>query len=152
MRQATAADYLLLSAGGASTQAQLQAGGGTATPLTDKWVLSAGEANEIKVATDAYNTTIENTATAKGLAFANLKSIMNELISPTGISANGFTLKSQFIFGGAFSLDGVHPSPRGYALIANSFIAAINLKYGSNLKGVDLGNYRILFPANPLAF
>lgn len=146
MRQATAADYLLLSAGGASTQAQLQAGGGTATPLADKWVLSAGEANEIKAATDAYNTTIENTATAKGLAFANLKSVMNELISPTGISANGFTLKSQFIFGGAFSLDGVHPSPRGYALIANSFIAAINLKYGSNMAAVSFGDYRILFP------
>jgi lysophospholipase L1-like esterase len=146
MRQATAADYLLLSAGGASTQAQLQAGGGTATPLADKWVLSAGEANEIKLATDAYNTTIENTATAKGLAFANLKSVMNELISPTGISANGFTLKSQFIFGGAFSLDGVHPSPRGYALIANSFIAAINLKYGSNMAAVSFGDYRILFP------
>ncbi|WP_353084565.1 G-D-S-L family lipolytic protein [Flavobacterium sp.] len=147
MRQATSADYLLLSAGGASTQAHLQAGGGTSTPLVDKWVLSAAEANEIKVATDLYNATIEATATAKGLAFADLKSVMNELISPTGISANGFTLKSQFIFGGAFSLDGVHPSPRGYALIANSFTAAINLKYGSNMAPVSFGDYRILFPA-----
>ena len=31
-------------------------------------------------------------------------------------------------------------------MIANKFIQAINLTYGSNLKGVDLGNYRILFP------
>jgi lysophospholipase L1-like esterase len=147
MRQATAADYLLLSAGGASTQAHLQAGGGTSTPLADKWVLSAGEANEIKVATDAYNATIEATATTKGLAFANLKSVMNELITPSGITANGFTLKSQFIFGGAFSLDGVHPSPRGYALIANSFTAAINSKYGSNMAPVSFGDYRILFPS-----
>jgi lysophospholipase L1-like esterase len=147
MRQATAADYLLLSAGGASTQAHLQAGGGTATPLVDKWVLSAGEANEIKVATDAFNAIIETTATAKGLAFADLKSVMNGLISPTGITANGFTLKSQFIFGGAFSLDGVHPSPRGYALIANSFTAAINSKYGSNMAPVSFGDYRILFPS-----
>ena len=125
----------------------LQAGGGTSTPLADKWVLSAGEANEIKVATDAYNATIEATATTKGLAFANLKSVMNELITPSGITANGFTLKSQFIFGGAFSLDGVHPSPRGYALIANSFTAAINSKYGSNMAPVSFGDYRILFPS-----
>jgi lysophospholipase L1-like esterase len=71
---------------------------------------------------------------------------MNGLTSASGITANGFTLKSTYVTGGAFSLDGVHPSPRGYALIANEFIKAINAKYGSNLKGVDLGNYRILFP------
>lgn len=145
-RQATSADYLLLSAGGQSTQAHLQGGGGTVTPLADQWVLSADEANEIKVATDAYNATIEATATAKGLAFADLKTVMNGLISPTGITANGFTIKSQFIFGGAFSLDGVHPSPRGYALIANSFTAAINKKYGSNMAPVSFADYRILFP------
>lgn len=145
-RQATAADYLVLSAGGSSTQAQLQSGGGTVTPLADKWVLSADEANEIKIATDAYNVTIETTATAKGLAFADLKTIMNGLISPTGITANGYTIKSTFIFGGAFSLDGVHPSPRGYALIANSFLKAINTKYGSNIAPVSFADYRILFP------
>lgn len=147
-RQATSADYLVLSAGGASTQGELAAGGGTATPLADKWVLSAGEAAEIKAATDAYNVTIQAAATAKGLAFADLKSKMNLLTSAAGISANGFTLKSQFIFGGAFSLDGVHPSPRGYALIANSFLEAINAKYGSNMAPVSFGDYRILFPAS----
>ena len=42
-------------------------------------------------------------------------------------------------------MDGVHPSPRGYALIANQFLAAINTTYGSNLKAVDLSKYRILF-------
>jgi hypothetical protein len=46
-----------------------------------------------------------------------------------------------FIIGGGFSTDGVH----SYALIAK-FIEAINMQYGSNLKGVDIGNYRILFP------
>ena len=33
------------------------------------------------------------------------------------------------------------------ALIANKFIEAINAKYGSNLKGPNVGNYRSLFPA-----
>jgi hypothetical protein len=31
-------------------------------------------------------------------------------------------------------------------MIANKFTEAINATYGSNLKAVDLGNYRILFP------
>jgi hypothetical protein len=31
-------------------------------------------------------------------------------------------------------------------MLANKFMQAINTTYGSNLKAVDLGNYRILFP------
>ena len=67
-------------------------------------------------------------------------------LTTTGVTANGYTLTSTYATGGAFSLDGVHPSPRGYALIANKFIEAINAKYGSNLKGVSLYDYRIMFP------
>ena len=125
---------------------------GVTFPLPDRYVLLPSEVDEIKIATDAYNLTIENAATTNGLAFVDAKSIMDQLGSTTGISANGFNLTSAFVTGGAFSLDGVHPSPRGYALIANKFIEAINAKYGSNLKGVDLGDYRILFPQNPANF
>ena len=125
---------------------------GITFPLQDKDVLIPTEIEEIRVATDAYNVSIQAIATAKGLAFVDTKAIMNQLSSSTGLSANGFTLTSTYVTGGAFSLDGVHPSPRGYALIANKFIAAINTTYGSNLKAVDLGLYRILYPANPLAF
>jgi hypothetical protein len=42
-------------------------------------------------------------------------------------------------------LDGVHPSPRGYAIVANAFIAAINAKYGSNLPGVNPLDYTGLY-------
>jgi lysophospholipase L1-like esterase len=77
---------------------------------------------------------------------------MDQLVTTAGISANGFTVTSTYVTGGAFSLDGVHPSPRGYALIANKFLEAINAKYGSNFKNVDLGKYRILFPPNPANF
>lgn len=125
---------------------------GITFPLPDRYVLLPTEVAEIKVATDAYNATIEAAATTFNLAIFKSKDTMNGLTSSTGITSNGFTLKSTYVTGGAFSLDGVHPSPRGYALIANEFIKAINAKYGSNLKGVDLGKYRILFPANPLAF
>ena len=127
---------------------------GVSVPLADKWVLSKDEISEISSATDAYNLTIKGIADANpdSIAFVDTKIIMNSLTSSTGLTSNGFTLRSTYVTGGAFSLDGVHPSPRGYALIANEFIKAINAKYGSNLKGVDLGNYRILFPANPQAF
>lgn len=119
---------------------------GVSVPLADKWILTKDEIAEIKVATDAYNVTIKAIADAKGLAFVDTKSIM-ALLSTNGLESNGFTLTSTYVTGGAFSLDGVHPSPRGYALIANAFMTAINAKYTSTLKPVNLGLYRILYPA-----
>ncbi len=120
---------------------------GITYPLQDAHVLIPAEIDAIQVATDAYNTSIKAIADSKGLAFVDAKAIMDKL-STTGIVGNNFTMTSTYVFGGSFSLDGVHPSPRGYALIANAFIDAINAKYSSTLKKVDLGNYRILFPAS----
>lgn len=145
LRQTTINDYIVLSSQGVSAPVHLAAGNGTQFPLQDRWVLSKDEVDELKTATDAYNATIKNLADAKGLAFVDANSILAQ-IDKGGITVNGFTLTSALVFGGTFSLDGVHPSPRGYAFIANKFIEAINLKYGSNLKGVDIGNYQVLFP------
>lgn len=145
LRQTTSADYIVLLSGTTSAQAHLGAGNGTQFPLQDKWVLSKNEVVEVKTATDSYNAKIKAVAAAKGLAFVDVNAVQNQ-VANGGVSANGFTVTSTFITGGGFSTDGVHPSPRGYALIANEFIKAINSTYGSNLKGVDLGNYRILFP------
>ncbi|WP_396169749.1 G-D-S-L family lipolytic protein [Flavobacterium sp.] len=143
-------DYVVLSSAG--TIGTIQPGFppnnntiGVTYPMEDKAILSAGETALVKTATDAYNAKIKAVAAAKGLAFVDTNALMSQ-VSSTGISANGFTVTGAFITGGGFSTDGVHPSPRGYALIANSFIEAINKTYGSNLKGVNLGDYRILFP------
>ena len=121
---------------------------GITYPLEDRHVLIPSEIAEIITATDSYNETIKNAADANGLAFVDAKTIMDQL-STTGIVANNYTLTSAFVTGGMFSLDGIHPSPRGYALIANEFLKAINAKYGSNFKGVNVGTYRILYPQNP---
>lgn len=159
-RQATSGDLILLptqSAIGAAPTAANSGVGiappaplnsfGITFPLQDAHVLIPSEVAEIKVATDAYNASIKAIADAKGLAFVDAKVIMDKLSTSTGIVVNNFTVKAEYVFGGAFSLDGVHPSPRGYALIANAFFDAINAKYSSNFKKVDLGNYNILFPA-----
>jgi hypothetical protein len=120
---------------------------GVSVPLEDQWVLSKDEIAEVKAATDAYNATIKAVADAKGLAFVDLRPIMDQ-IAGAGIVFNGYNTTSAFIFGGMFSLDGVHPSPRGYAIISNYFAKAINAKYGSNFKDVNVGQYRILYPAS----
>jgi hypothetical protein len=148
MRFATNEDLIVL--GGASFIGTLvnnnqQLVNGVSVPLEDKWVLTKTEISNLKTATDAFNITIKGLADQYGLAFVDANKILSN-VATTGLSSNGFTIKSTYVTGGAFSLDGVHPSPRGYALIANEFIKVINAKYGSNLKGVDVGNYRVLFP------
>lgn len=159
-RQATATDLVLLTTQSAIAAAPTAANSGLGIappapldkfgitfPLQDKHVLIPTEIAELEAATTAFNTIIKSLAESKGLAFVDANAIMQE-IDKTGVNANNYTLKSTFVTGGTFSLDGVHPSPRGYAFIANKFIEAINAKYGSNLKGVDIGNYPILYPAS----
>jgi lysophospholipase L1-like esterase len=144
---ATSKDLILLSSGGVSAQVHIAAGNGITSPLADNWVLTEAENLEIKTAVDAYNATIETLATSKGLAFFDAKKLMSQ-VATTGVSSNGYTVRSTYVTGGGFSMDGVHPSPRGYALIANAFMDAINKKYGSNLKPVDISKYRVQFPSS----
>jgi len=154
MRQATAEDLIVLPASsfiGSTVGGNPQLVNGVSVPLADKWVLSKDEILETKTAVDAFNLIIEGAATTNNLALVDAKAIMTQL-STTGITANNFTMNATFVSGGAFSLDGFHPTPRGYALIANNFIKAINSKYGSNLNGVNLGDYRILFPMDAKNF
>lgn len=143
-------DYVLLSAGTSigTTQPLFPANNntiGVTYPMQDSAILTATEVALVKKATDDYNTKIKAVAISKGLAFVDTNALLTQIASG-GVSANGFTVTGAFITGGGFSTDGIHPSPRGYALIANKFIEAINATYGSNLKGVGLDNYRVLFP------
>lgn len=117
---------------------------GVSLPLADKWVLIPEEQAAIRSATDSFNATIEATASAAGLAFVDAKSLMQTLASG-GFTDGDYTLTANLVTGGAFSLDGVHPTARGYSLLANEFMKAIDATYGSNFKDsgslLDIGNY-----------
>lgn len=104
---------------------------GITLPLADKWVLIPGEQNEIKEATDAYNATIESIANAKGLAMVDFKGIL-ELADTAGISEGDFIFTTALVRGGLVGLDGIHLTSRGYAVMANKFLEAMDAKYGSN--------------------
>ena len=72
---------------------------------------------------------------------------MAELNSKSGISWDGVRYTATFVTGGTFSLDGVHLTGRGYALIANEFLRVINQKYKSTLPMVNVNSYQgVTFP------
>jgi lysophospholipase L1-like esterase len=117
---------------------------GVTLPLEDKWVLLPSEQEEIAMATEMFNATIESLSSQAGLALLDANTLLNELCC-TGLSSGDFILSNDLVTGGAFSLDGIHPTARGYALIANEFMRAIDETYGSNFEAsgsfVDIGEY-----------
>lgn len=115
------------------------AGWGTSKPLANQYVLTDSEINLIKSATDAYNAKIKAVASAKGLAFVDVNAFM--LSAQKGIVYNGVTSSTTFASGGAFSLDGIHLTPRGNALLANEFIKSINSQYSATIPQVDANQY-----------
>lgn len=167
-RLATPADLLLLTAQGAinlpSTNPALPfpSGVGLELPgapaataaalaafssaLASNFVLDAGEVGLVQARTTALNTIITNIGNSKGLAVFDANTFFNG-VARNGIVVNAVNNTAGFISGNLFSLDGVHPTPRGYAVIANEMIRTINEKYGSAVSGVDATKYRgVKFP------
>ncbi len=141
-RQTTDKDFILLT-----SLSAIRNGGGTQTQLTDAQVLTEKEAQKVQTATKAYNTQIQALANAYNLAFVDANAKMIELGRISGIQYNGVSYTANFITGGVFSLDGVHMTGKGYAIIANEFIKAINSKYNSTLPQVNSNHYSgITFP------
>ncbi|MBO9673735.1 MAG: G-D-S-L family lipolytic protein [Sphingobacteriaceae bacterium] len=116
-------------------------------PIENKWVLDKDEVVKVKDYVNSYNSSIKSLATSKGLAIADTYAYFNQVATVDGINIQGVNVKASFISGGAFSLDGIHLTPRGNAVIANVFIDAINAKYGSTVPTVDIAQYRgVKFP------
>jgi lysophospholipase L1-like esterase len=145
-----AGDFVLLTA---STELGAGRGipvaiGGSGLPLSDNAVLSAAEAATIKAHVDAYNTTIRTVANEKGAAFVDANAVLRNIAS-SGLRIGGISYSSAFLTGGIFGYDGVHPTPLGYAYVANLFIDAINATYGGDIPEVDL--YPFVFGPLPSA-
>ncbi|WP_299128503.1 G-D-S-L family lipolytic protein [uncultured Winogradskyella sp.] len=108
-------------------------GFGTQIQLTDNLVLTPQEQEEIAEATAQYNQVISAAASASGFALLDANTLLDQLAS-TGIETSGVIITSDLVTGGAFSLDGVHPTSRGYAFIANEMLKAIDATYGTNFE------------------
>jgi lysophospholipase L1-like esterase len=134
----------LLQTGGTPTQQQARLVLAAVSGIDDKDALDSEELLNIKNATDAYNATIESVTTAAGLAFVDLKSVL-ENAKANGVQSNGYTLNTSLVTGGLVSLDGVHLTSRGYAVMANEFMKAIDATYGSNFEAsgnlLNVGDY-----------
>lgn len=141
MRQATAEDLLVFTSqtiiGTLANPQDPTSINGVAVPLADKWVLTPEEQEAVRTAVAAYNQTIAALAQLYDLGLVDVHTFYNTVVE-TGVPlADGSVVTDAYATGGGFSLDGVHPSPRGSALLANEFIKVMETKFGAVLPKIN---------------
>jgi len=117
-------------------QIPLILGGSQKGQITDAGVLSAAEVVTVKAQVVAFNQVIAQQATAVGATLVDINALFNTLAA-SGLTVNGVTGNAGFL-GGFFSLDGIHPTNTGYAVVANKFIDTMNSSIGTKISDVNL--------------
>ncbi|HJQ85298.1 MAG TPA: SGNH/GDSL hydrolase family protein [Candidatus Binatia bacterium] len=108
-------------------------------------VLNATERAAVRAIVDAFNAEIAaavaETAQARGVTIALVDLAARfDRMRTDGVDVDGDgrpDLDTRYL-GGIFSLDGVHPTATGNALIANAFIEAINAGFGEAIPAVNV--------------
>ncbi len=134
----------LLQQGGTPDAVQIQTLLGAVSGIEDKDALDSDELATINTAQNAYNTTIQSIATTNNIAFFDVRATLAQAANG-GIMTDAGLVSSNFATGGAFSLDGVHPTARGYAIVTNGIIDAINTQYGSTIPKVNPGSFPTVY-------
>jgi len=147
VRQATAEDLILLTAksyigdvSGTYGPADVPLGLDKSAPLPSAFVLDKQEKAIARQAVADFNAVISDLAANSGgkVALVDINALLVDASDEDGYPLAGVTLTTNFLSGGIFSLDGVHPTNLGYALIANEFITSINETFGANVPMIDL--------------
>ncbi|OUJ71642.1 SGNH/GDSL hydrolase family protein [Hymenobacter crusticola] len=154
VREATANDLLTLTAssviGTATPGVPLPVGVGysatQANPLPSQYVLDADELAAVRTRTTELNKIIDKTARQYNVPLFDVNAFFST-VAKDGFAINGTANSTSFISGNLFSLDGIHLSSRGYAVIANEYIRVINEKYKSSIPFANPDEYQaVLFP------
>lgn len=111
-------------------------GGQPPSPLTDAGYLDANEITQVRSNINQYNAVIAQQVAAVGGILVDIHSYLAQL-AENGVTINNYHATTGFL-SGLFSLDGVHPTNTGYALLANQFIAAANAKLKTGVPAVNV--------------
>jgi lysophospholipase L1-like esterase len=111
-------------------------GGTQHTTISDAGFLSAAEVVTVRAQVAAYNQVITSTANAVGATLVDINALFTTTAA-NGILINGVTANFNFL-GGLFSMDGIHPTNTGYALLANKFIDTMNAQLKTSIPDVSL--------------
>jgi lysophospholipase L1-like esterase len=95
----------------------------------------------------AYNAGINQLAQMFGAVVVDVNGLFAE-VAAHGYKVRGDTLTTAFL-GGLFSLDAIHPTATGYAILANKYIDTMNEQLNTHIKEVNVGQVE---KTDPLVF
>jgi len=104
-------------------------------PLPGSYILDENEIAIVKQAIVNYNNIIRAKALSHDLGLVEMDVFFKQL--KDGIKQDAILYTNVFVSGNFFSVDGFHPTQKGYSLVANKFIEAINMKYNSTIPTVN---------------
>ena len=145
MTDAGTGNYVLLPAASAM-QADPTLGASPGNPLPDAYVLDASETAAAQAALVDFNAQIAagvaalNTGRTHNALLVDMNAFFGDVVAH-GVSSYGETFTAQFVEGGIFSLDGVHPTSLGYAIVANEILETVNDGWGLDIELVDLAEF-----------
>ena len=151
IRQLQAGEMVLMSV----PVKDMPSGLGWLDPLPPQYYLSIYQVSEIQARINAFNQIILQAVNRYPgrLALADVKALYTRLAPASRSNAfnvpesdqpvlyNGVPVMFDLSLNSAISLDGLHPNPRGSALIANLFIEAMNRDFGATIPTVDINLY-----------
>jgi lysophospholipase L1-like esterase len=105
-------------------------------PLPDEVVFDAEEIAISRQSVDAVNRIIAREAYRRNIPLVNINRLFKFLVR-FGAPVNNKQLNTHFL-GGLFSLDGVHPTNTGHAIIANHFIRKLNFRYRTRIDKIQI--------------
>lgn len=111
-------------------------------------VLRADEIAAIKAHVAAMNQVIRDTADAFGLAVFDAGAIIDRTTMGEGLTYGGVDVNGDFLTGGIFGYDGLHPQQLGHAILAAEFIEFLNDEFGAGIASLEMAEF--LF-SNPCA-
>ena len=113
--------------------------GGKGTALPDEVILDAAEQAQIRARIADFNRAITEVCQPAGIPIVDMEAFYDDFVR-NGRVIGGIQVTNQFLIGGFWSYDGVHPTNLGYAMLANEWIAAIN-SIGGRVPAVGLAPY-----------
>ncbi|MFP4094729.1 MAG: hypothetical protein ACLFUB_09600 [Cyclobacteriaceae bacterium] len=170
LRQANATDLLLFTVAPMLGTDQGAGPYGLAAPVDNRYVLTLNEQVVLNTRIATFNAIIAQTvaATEGRIALLDVNTIFADIAGLTpqqaaqlglsaaaqaaadgrqGIVVDGVTLQPDFSPNGIMSTDGVHPNPKGHALIANEIIRTVNASFGAEIPLIDITPFRTIIAA-----
>ncbi|MEX1140673.1 MAG: SGNH/GDSL hydrolase family protein [Bacteroidota bacterium] len=106
-------------------------------PLPNHVILDATEIATAQAAVTAFNNIIAAAAAQNSALLFDANTLLKR-VQQDGYFIAGEVFTSDYLLGGLFSLDGVHPSSRGYGIVANEMLRTMNGGFGMNIPFADV--------------